>query len=74
MTDLFGYSPPASFEQSELAGPSIHVGRKCGACGSPIINTESGFESCVKGCGKLRIPKDMKPARLDGMEMPYWEK
>lgn len=72
--DLFGYTPPAEYDQHELAGPTLHIGRKCKTCHSPIIKTESGFDSCAKGCGKLEIPKGYAQANVAGLQVPVWTK
>lgn len=72
--DLFGFEPAPSFEQGELMGPSMHVGRKCRTCGAAIVTTESGFESCARGCGKLQIPAGLEQAQIENVALPVWKK
>lgn len=71
--DLFNYTPPAQFDQLELAGPSLHVGRKC-KCGAAFVTTESGFDSCSRGCGKLEIPKGYTQEQVQNVSIPIWRK
>jgi hypothetical protein len=70
--DLFNYTPPADYSQGELAGPSMHIGRRCKTCRSPMTKTVSGFDSCVLGCGKLKIPADYDQAQIENVTLPVW--
>ena len=72
--DLFNYTPLASYDQAELSGPTMHIGRKCKTCGAPFIKTESGFDSCARGCGKLKIPQGYDQAQIENVRLPVWQK
>lgn len=64
MKDLFGATIDAQ-------GKTVET---CQECDRAMIVTESGFKSCPMGHGKLQIPKEMRPAKIQNVAFPCWSK